>query len=85
MAQDVRSRVGADPMLGREAIIALIAEDARGYQRLDVFEDSSAPGGYRIEGTLRIPIAVNTAKTEERRSDRTRPATPQSIGSGGGI
>ena len=42
-------------------------------------------GGYRIEGTLRIPIAINGPESEERRSGRTRPATPQKVGSGGGI
>ena len=81
-----RSYQRCKPALGPLAIPALahptIAEDGHGHQRFDVLEDPSAPGGYRIEGTLRIPIAINT---EERRSSRTRPATPQSVGSGGGI
>jgi hypothetical protein len=70
MAQDVRSRADADAALGREAILALIAQDERGHQRLDVIEDASAPGGYRIEGTLRIPIVINSANSNERAADQ---------------
>ena len=87
MAQDVRERFAKNAAEGREAIIGLIAEDERGHQRLDVIEDAAWPGGYRIAGKWRIRIEINTAPIarEERRSSDARPATPQAIGSGGGI
>ncbi len=73
MAQDVRGRAVADAVLGREAILELIAEDAHGHHRLDVIEDATAPGGYRIEGTLRLPIAINTASSETKSAGQAEP------------
>jgi hypothetical protein len=35
--------------------------------RLDVIEDASAPGGYRIEGTLRLPIVFKRCAAERKR------------------
>jgi hypothetical protein len=58
---------------GRDAILDLIAQDARGHPRLDVIEDASAPGGYRIEGTLCFPIA-NDVDRNKRAADQGEPS-----------
>ena len=38
-----------------------------------MIEDATAPGGYRIEGTLRLPIALNSASANERAADQAKP------------
>lgn len=73
MAEDVRSRIASDPNTGREALLALIAPDATGRQRLDVFEDPEAPGGYRIEGNLQIPISLSGRPQKGVGADQVEP------------
>ena len=38
-----------------------------------MIEDVATPGGYRIEGTLRIPIAINTAGPETKSAGQGDP------------
>jgi hypothetical protein len=56
MAGGSRDRMAAGATEGREALLALIADDGQGARRLDVIADPTAPGGYRIEGMLRLPV-----------------------------
>jgi hypothetical protein len=72
LALDVRTNATESAEAAREALLALIAEDEYGKRRLDVIEDPEAPGGYRIEGTLRMPIALETGNADRKATSGRR-------------
>ena len=56
MLDDLAGTMAGDVAAARAALRAVIAEDADGQRRLDVVADPAAPDGFRVEGTLRIPV-----------------------------
>ena len=60
---DLAGSMAGDVAAGRAALRAAIAEDAAGQRRLDVIADPMARDGFRVEGTLRIPIALSSDQT----------------------
>ena len=56
MLDDLAGAMAGDVAAARAALRAVIAEDTDGQRRLDVVADPAAPDGFRVEGTLRIPV-----------------------------